>query len=202
MIPTDRQVANGTFRKFDGRWYKVCRGPAHEFPEYLLATEKYFHVYKTGPRKGSLKSRCRLCSHWETVKPETRGSERGIVTVESVHLYFVEAANRAGITELSRRTGLTKNTLGNVLNRKQPFVRRMTVRLVMLELISMKRKGEFPINNYARAKVIRRTNTSATEFCAGCRTTLDNYTANCSTCWERRTARRDQVKSDKKAAPV
>lgn len=190
--PTDRQVANGTFKFLWGEWHKICRGPAHEAPVWLPATEKFFHFYKTGLRKGDLKSRCRLCSNWEHVKPQTQGSERGIVTVESVHVYFVEAANRAGITELSARTGVSQNALTNVIKRKQPYVRKLTVRRVMLELISMRRKGEYPINNYAHSKLVRRTVGMSRPICAGCGTSQDNYTKDCSTCWERRTAREAQ----------
>lgn len=181
--PSKEQITRGTFKLIDGQWYKLCTGPAHdEGPVYLPATEKYFHIRKT-TRQGELVSRCRLCVNWAKIK--SPGSHHGWVPLAEVRHFFIEAANRIGAKELADRAGISYNTLTPILLGRNQYVRKATLRKVMLELISIKRKNEYSISKYAAWRVTKRAN-GEKSTCLGCGTHLDNFTEGCSTCWERR----------------
>jgi hypothetical protein len=178
--PSDQQIRNGTFKLIDGMWHKRCTGPAHEAPEYLPATEKYFHIRKT-TRQGELLSRCRLCTNWARLK--SPGSERGWVELSKVLHIFAEATNRIGVLEFCSRTGISPGTMTAILHRRSRWVQKATVRKAMLELISIRRRGEYSISEYARWRVVKRS--AGKETCSGCGGSLLNQTDGCSTCWER-----------------
>lgn len=121
--------------------HKRCTGPAHEEPVWLPATEKYFYMQKTGKYKGKLTYKCRLCANWKKLK--SPGSIQGLVPLQKVKPYFIEGVNRVGISEFARRTGLSVNGINNILNSEsQRRVQKLVARKAMLEVISMRRKGE------------------------------------------------------------
>lgn len=165
---------------------KLCTGPAHEEPTLLPATDKYFYRIKTGRKCGQLTSRCRLCSNWEKLK--NPGSTHGWVPIKDVWNDVNEAVNRLGVMELSRRTGLAKATLINIVTKRNAYVQKKTVRLIMLELISARRKNEHtphPTSQHLQMKRLHRYQ----ETCSGCGTPTSNYTDGCSVCWDRRRRR-------------
>jgi len=122
-----------------GELHKLCTGPAHDEPTWLPATEKYFYKGKTGSRAGKLTPRCRLCVNWRKLKSP---GESGTVPVEAVKEYFAEGVSRVGMMEFCRRTGLTQTTMRDVILGRSQRVQKRTVRKVMLEVISIRRKGE------------------------------------------------------------
>lgn len=129
--------------------YKLCRGPAHDEPTLLPATEKFFYVRKSSGREGQLYHRCRLCANWSRLKsPGTSGYVPLYVALP----FFREAVNRVGHMEAARRIGMSHNGLRDIL--KAPAyhkVQKGKLRLCMLEVISMRRKGEVRHRDSIRA---------------------------------------------------
>lgn len=121
----------------DGK-QRLCTGPAHDIPTWLPNTEKYF--YLRNKATGMLSSRCRLCMNWSRLK--TPGSTTGYVDVVKVRPFFIEAVNRVGMVEVARRAGVTTETVRRVYTGSGDRIQKAKVRAVLLELISMRRKGE------------------------------------------------------------
>lgn len=186
MNPTKKQIANGTYKLVDVGWHKLCTGPAHEEPEYLPATSKYFYTHKSGPMKGELVSRCRLCSNWTKLK--SPGSHHGYVEVEKVHQFYTEAVNRIGAAELNRRTGLSLGHLRAVVNKDQKYVKKAQLRRLMLELTSIKRKNEYAADLRSKWRTEQRNN-NGLEVCKKCGTPKENITRGCDGCSDRWYAR-------------
>jgi len=180
--PSKTQIANGTYKIVDGTWHKLCTGPAHEEPEYLPATDKYFYVHKSGAMEGKLTPRCRLCANWDKLK--SPGSHHGWIAVEKVHPYYTEAINRIGQAELQRRSGLSAGHIRSVVNKRQKYVKKAQLRRLMLELTSIRRKNEYSISNGSKWRRDKR-NDDDRETCAGCGTLKVNYTRGCDNCWNR-----------------
>lgn len=128
-----------------GQEHKLCTGPGHDEPTWLPATDKYFYQHKSGERAGKLTPRCRLCTNWKKLKSP---GESGLVPILKAQPFFIEAVNRVGLLELARRAEVSPNTIINVLRAKsndgarQLTVQKRTLRKIMLQLISMRRKGE------------------------------------------------------------
>ena len=182
MTPTKKQLENGTYKLINGKWHKRCTGPAHEEPEYLPATNKYFHSHKSGVNKGKFLTRCRLCINWTKLK--TRGSHHGLVEVEKVFPLYVEAVNRIGIEELAKRAGVSVGHIEHVVRKETKHVQKRPVRAVLLELTSLKRKGEVSKSASLRHRNDARNN-SGFDTCAGCGTPKTNITRGCENCWSR-----------------
>lgn len=184
MQPTKRQIANGTYKRgVDSRWYKRCTGPAHAMPEYLPANDKYFTSHRSGSRVGQLLSRCRLCVNWAKLK--SPGSHHGYVDIRDALPFYIEAVNRVGIIELALRSGVSASAIQNVLNgSNSKYVKKLTLRKIMLELVSMQRKGE---HNNSKGLLWRRDRRNARHMnlCPGCGTPRSNATAGCIQCWDR-----------------
>lgn len=183
MNPSKRQVENGTFKRIDGKWHKRCTGPAHEEPEYLPATTKYFHAHQSGSRKGEILSRCRLCINWNKLK--SPGSYHGYVPIERVLPFYREAVNRVGIIELAKRSGVSIGAIEMVLDGTSKQVKKLTLRKIMLELVSMRRKGESS-NSKALAWRRDRRNAQHIDLCSECGTPKSNFTAGCKNCYDRK----------------
>jgi hypothetical protein len=195
VIPTEKQAASGAYKLVDGTWHKRCRGVAHEEPVWLPATDKFFYVRggqggSTSP--GVLFSQCRLCCAWKKVK--SPGSNHGYVPQRDVVAIFSEAVNRIGLKELAQRSGVSESFLRGVLYRRKTSVQKAKVRLVVLELVSIRRKNEHSISNGARRFAAGRNN-NGVETCRGCGTPLANYTDGCGTCVDRAAKRRAKVGS-------
>lgn len=190
MQPSKQHIENGTFKLIGGVWHKRCTGPAHEEPTYLPATVKYFYVRKDKERRGELYSVCRLCACWKQVK--SPGSFHGYVPVSDVRHFYIEAVNRIGLRELARRTGLDADGLNHVITGKTKNVRKATLRKVMLELISIRRKNEHSISPSAARRVVNRV-VGKNGVCSGCGTSLSNFTEDCGVCWERKRGRERRV---------
>lgn len=173
----------------DGQWHRLCTGPAHDQPAWLPASDKFFYRYAKGPRKGRFIARCRLCKAWERVK--NPGSEHGWIELHKARPYFDEAANRIGIMELSKRTGISQERISAVIRGHGKFVQKRTLRKVMLELVSIKRHNEHSINGLSAWRLVKRRN-GYQGVCSGCGTALANYTDGCETCWNRRKKREDR----------
>lgn len=71
----------------------------------------------------------------------------GKVEIDKVRHFYQEAALRIGRNELARRTGLNRQALSAAIDGRVKFVRKANVRKVMLELVSIQRKGEHHNNN-------------------------------------------------------
>lgn len=119
--------------------YKICRGPGHDKPTLLPATNKYFVIHKSGTKAGKLYNRCRLCMNWEKIL--TPGLS-GYVSASIIKIYFQEGIYRVGINELSRRTNINDGTIRKIINKKCKYVQKRTVQKLMIELISMRLKDE------------------------------------------------------------
>jgi hypothetical protein len=174
---------NTTF--IDGALHKLCTGPAHDEPTYLPANEKYFYIRKSAGREGELVSRCRLCSNWAALK--SPGSLHGWIPVKDAFPYYAEAVNRIGLLELAKRTGMSPNSFYPVLIRRNKYVQKAKLRLVILELISAKRKNEYSISPYARWRNERRA-AGGHGRCSecGCLIANDIFTDACGHCTDRR----------------
>ena len=186
MIPTKTQLSSGAFKLINGIWHKKCTGPAHEQPEWLPANRKYFIQRNTGKRETTqFVARCRLCHNWEKLKAPVRGSLHGYVPVADVRPFYIEAVNRVGVTELHRRSGISKGHILRVLtDTYKKFVEKATLRKIMLELVSMQRRNESQQNELTRWRTDRRNN-GHIGTCAGCGGSLRNVTRNCETCKDR-----------------
>jgi len=186
LRPTKQQVKNGTFRYVgrvpNGEWYKLCTGPAHEEPEYLPATEKYFHFHKSGDKKGRPVARCRLCINWNKVG--SPGSYHGLVPIHIARRFFLEAVNCIGATELARRAGISRGTVYKVTTRMEGSIQKRILRQVMLELTSIQRNGEHSISNQAKWRAQRKI-FNGYQVCSSCGTPQSNYTADCVRCQDR-----------------
>jgi hypothetical protein len=180
------------YKLIGGEMHKLCAGPAHEKPTFLPATEKYFYKYKSGTRAGRFVSRCRLCNLWGKVK--VRHEDHGLVPVTEARPFFLEAANRIGAEQLSLRTGLSLQTISDVLLSRKQHVRRFTLRLVMVELVSIRRKKEYSISNHAKWRIAARANGYGPR-CRRCGCDTNNYTEGCPGCWERKSSREYRQKS-------
>lgn len=187
--PNSKQINNGTFKLIDGQWHKLCKGVSHDEPTYLPATEKYFYVRKQKARKGELYTYCRLCAQWAQVK--SPGSHHGYVPAHQVRHFYNEAVNLIGLRELARRAKLDPDGIQHVITGKTKNVRKSSLRKVMLELISAKRKGEHSIHPNA-VKWLTKRAVGNQGVCGGCGTPLTNYTEGCSTCTERRIKRKNR----------
>jgi hypothetical protein len=187
-------VDDGTYKLISGVWHKRCSGSSHEEPTYLPATEKYFYRRKS-KRPGEFLSQCRLCNAWKTAK--SPGLEHGYVSVVKIRPFVDEAVNRIGLMELSRRTKVTPETLYNILSGRQANVQKKTVKKVMLELVSIKRKNEYSINAGSRWRLQRRGNSPDSIFCSECGVAYKNsegeisvQTPGCDTCSNRLSKKR------------
>lgn len=181
--PTPRQLQSGRYKLIEGKWHKLCTGPAHDEENgcYLPATNKYF-IFR---RSDTPISRCRLCQNWAKLKNPQRGSLHGWVPVASVRDFYIEAVNRVGVTELSRRSDVSVGHILRVLtDQKKQYVEKGTLRKIMLELVSMQRKNERSLSNNARWRTDRRNN-GELGTCGGCGGPLRNITTGCKTCYDR-----------------
>ena len=184
MIPTKQQMASGAYKLVDGTWHKRCRGIAHEEPVWLPANSKFFYVRGSQggqSNPGLFASQCRLCCAW--TKVDSPGSNHGYVPVRSVRDLFVEAVNRVGLRELASRSGVSESAIQRVLYLRKQSIQKATVRKVVLELVSMRRRDEHSISNGARRFAVARSN-GHSPTCSGCGTVLDNYTDGCPVCVE------------------
>lgn len=183
MRPTKKQIKNGTYKYIgiipNGEWHRKCTGPAHDQPEYLPATEKYFYFHKSGKSKGKPVARCRLCNNWSKVK--SPGSYHGLIPVSVAQKYFIEATNHIGLMELSRRTGLSRTTIRKGITAIEGSIHKSVLRKVMLELTSIQRKNEYSISAAAKWRIDRRLNRNY-EVCSGCGTPKANFTIGCENC--------------------
>ena len=180
---SQQQLNSGRYKLVDGIAYKLCSGSAHEEPEWLPATPKYYYFRKTGPTTGRPSSQCRLCHVWDKVK--NPGSHHGFVALAIARPFYIEAVNRVGIAELSRRSGLSTHHLQSIYSRpNKKFVRKISLRKVMLELVSMQRKNEYIDNPRVRWQTDRRNNGSL-GTCGGCGGILRNITTGCKVCYDR-----------------
>jgi hypothetical protein len=166
------------YRRVNGQLYKYCTGPGHDEPTYLPATEKYFYRRKIGKRKGEFLSRCRLCTNWAKLK--SPGSYHGYVEVAKARPIYAEAANRIGLAELARRTGLNPGSINFVITGRVKHVQKAKLRLVMLELISIRRNGESSASRGAMRRARERMLYGRTDICPGCHMPADEHAKNCS----------------------
>lgn len=132
--------------------------------------------------KGKLVSRCRLCMNWDKLK--SPGSHHGLVAVEKVFPLYNEAVNRIGVYELARRAGVSRGHIEHVIFGETKHVHKRPVRAVLLELTSLKRKGEISPSKSLRWRNAQRNN-SGLEVCSGCGTPKSNVTAGCTNCNDR-----------------
>lgn len=181
MVPSEQQLKSGRYHLIDGVWNKLCSGSAHEQPEWLPATEKYYYVRRTG----KLTSWCRLCYAWDKVKSAKPGSHHGYVDIRIARPYYNEAVNRIGMTELSIRTGLSLYQIRQVfVSSTRKYVQKNSLRKVMLELISIHRKNEYSTDERIRWQTERR-NGRGLDKCNKCGTPRTNITRGCGGCYER-----------------
>lgn len=118
---------------------RLCSGPGHDEPTWLPETDKYFWKRKTGSQAGTYLSQCRLCKNWTRVKSPGLS---GYVPDHIIRPYVVEGVHKVGMTEFARRVGRSESVLKQIM--ESPFKKKQKrfVRRVMLEVISIRRKGE------------------------------------------------------------
>lgn len=202
--PGKREIGLGIYKLIDGVWHKRCNGPGHDEPTYLPANEKYFYVRK-GWGQGSFTARCRLCNNWQKLDNPGPDTQTGFIEVSKVHHIYAEAVNRIGLTELSLRSGVGRQHIYKVLNYKLVYVRKSNLRAIMLELISIRRKGEYSVNRHALWRLSKRGNGFDARYCKGCGILIsedDKITVGCLVCVERQRKRekRSDPKNKKKEA--
>lgn len=135
ILRSYKKISKETFKVEKGVLYKRCSGPAHDEPTWLPAERKYFYLTK----RGTLYNRCRLCCAYVHAEiPE----DSGFIPIGKVAVYFKEAVWRVGMMETCRRINFTDTQMRRVINGKSQYVRKQTFKRLMLELISMRRKGE------------------------------------------------------------
>lgn len=182
--PRQQNITNGRYKLVNGEWHKLCKGPGHDAPTYLPANTKYFYSFKKakGKRPGQLTSKCRLCSNWAKLK--TPGSESGWIESIKVSHLFLELANRIGVAETCRRTGIHKGTMTAIIAGRTKYTQKRTVRKIMLELISVKRKNEYSISAGSAWRVQRRGSAFDARYCSGCGVLIskDARTTGCAAC--------------------
>jgi DNA-binding Xre family transcriptional regulator len=162
----DQFIRDGTYKQINGQWHKKCKGPAHPEGVYLPWNEKYYYLYKKGARAGTFTSQCRLCHQWHKVK--SPGTDHGLVPISQIRHFYIEGVNRVGMTELAKRAGVTAEHIKLVISGKQKYVRKATLKKIMLELVSIKRHNEYSINAYALWRVRKRGYEPGTQFCVMC----------------------------------
>lgn len=193
MIPTEQQIKSKRYRLIDGMWHKVCTGSAHEEPEWLPATPKYYYFRKSNGRP---LANCRLCHAWDKVK--NPGSHHGFIDIRIAQPFYAEAVNRIGMTELSKRSGLSLHHLQSVFLRSgKKYVRKLSLRKVMLEVVSIHRKNEYNSDPRVRWQTERRNN-DGLDTCSGCKTPKENITRGCKACNDRWRSRYRTKKISKK----
>ena len=132
-----------TFRpkKIKGVRHKICFGPAHDVPTWLPATDKYFYRHKSGRKQGMLVSRCLLCVNWD--KLDSPGIS-GTVSARSIQPFVTELVHRIGKAEAARRAEVSPTTLLRILRATDNsiMIQKRTVRALMLQVISARRKNE------------------------------------------------------------
>lgn len=177
---TQQQIKSGRYKRIDGIWHKLCSGSAHEIPEWLPATEKYYYYRKKSRRP---LSQCRLCQAWDKVK--NPGSHHGYVDIRVARPFYEEAVNRIGMTELANRSGLSMHQIQRVfLSTTRKYVQKNSLRRVMLELVSIHRKNEYVTNPRVSWQTERR-NGRGLDKCNKCGTPRSNITRGCGGCYER-----------------
>lgn len=62
--------------------------------------------------------------------------------VAEVRAYFIEGINRVGKAEFARRIEIATENLSKIVDGRRKYVRKQTVKDCMLEIISIRRKGE------------------------------------------------------------
>lgn len=180
VSPNVRHVTAGHYKVINGVWHKRCVGPSHEEPTYLPANEKYFYKGSDGR---NFRPKCRLCENWIRIGADP-GYEIGWVPRDKVLSFYREAVARCGMTELARRAGVSRAHISNVLDGRTSNVQKRILRKVLLELISMRRKGEYSINSHARWRNERRL-IDPENSCSECGGRLENQTEGCRRCFDR-----------------
>lgn len=129
------------WKTINGVKHKLCSGPGHDEPTWLPATDKYYYRHGSdhAARPNALFSQCRLCVNWTKVKSP---GLQGWVPASVARPFFLEAVRRVGIAEVARRMGVSDSTVALIVREKRQYVQKRTLRTLMLELISMRRKGE------------------------------------------------------------
>lgn len=172
-----RRFEDGTYTYIDGQLHKRCTGPAHDETTYLPANSKYFYLRGSQGRKGELTSRCRLCSNWQKLK--VKSQMNGWIPLSEARPFYLEAANRVGAMELAKRAGVNYISVTNVLRGRGTYVQRRTLRKIMLELVSIRRKNEYSINGLSAWRVTAR---DGVDRCSGCGGPVETYVEGCTTC--------------------
>lgn len=180
MIPNKQQLQSKRYRLIDGVWHKLCSGSAHEEPEWLPLTSKYYYFRKANGRP---LANCRLCHVWDKVK--NPGSHHGYVDIRVARPFYQEAVNRIGMQELVRRSGLSMHQVQQVfLSSTRKYVQKASLRKVMLELVSIHRKNEYNSDPRVRWQTERRNNGELGR-CSGCGGPVENITRGCIVCRNR-----------------
>jgi hypothetical protein len=122
----------------DGQLHRLCFGPSHREPTWLPLTEKYFYPRVRPNGHQYFRTRCRLCELWKW----GGDTAHGLVPAASVSHYFTEGINKVGKVEFARRIGIAHDNLNRIVDGRRKNVRKETVRRCLLEVISIRRKGE------------------------------------------------------------
>lgn len=106
-------------------------------------TEKYFYKRTIPNGNQYFRSRCRLCELWRW------GGDiaHGLVPVTQVKHYFEEGIRKVGKVEFARRIGIAHDNLNKIVDGRRKNVRKETVRKCLIEIISIRRKGELRHKN-------------------------------------------------------
>lgn len=190
LPPGKREIDKGIYKLVNGVWHKRCNGRGHDEPTYLPASEKYFYVRK-GWNEGSFVALCRMCHNWNKIADP--GPDAGFIEISKIHHIYAEAVNRIGLQELSKRSGVGRRHIYMVLNYRLKYARKRNVKLILLQLISIKRKNEYSINTLSAWRLARRGNGHGATYCVGCgifdMKEEPRYTEDCPQCDDRKRKR-------------
>lgn len=128
------------FKEIKGVLHKQCRGPAHEEPTWLPATDKYFYFYKKGVYQGQIYGRCRRCINWKRIKKHPEKS--GVVPIDDIRPFFIEAINRVGLFEASRRIGMHYQNVREIAKGNRTKVLRTSAEKVIKAVYVMRINNE------------------------------------------------------------
>lgn len=128
-----RQSPTGKGPYVYGNNSKVCNCEIHNG---ALVPAERFSIIQTGPRKGLLRSRCRMS---EKLRRGFDPNESGLVPIHEVKFIFEELSYRIGKTETCRQLGISHNFWMRM--RRNKSMRKLVVRRAMALLLELRKEN-------------------------------------------------------------
>ena len=118
-------------KKIGKRWHKLCTGPSHENPEWVLAVKFYQR------KDGKPRSWCIAC--------ELHRSKRSVPLVDYTDSYygFVRSiVNRLGVEEAARRMQISQQALWQLRFGRKRKIKRKTAESILRVAQDLRQSGE------------------------------------------------------------